>query len=221
MFDNPKHVFWQAFLAAVIILSFGIWMGFLLENYKTSQAGIAFSKSEVDMLDIRLQNEIYKEHEINCDIAVDENIAFANRIYEEAKILDRQKEASKLTDDIIYQHKKYDILRAIFWLNSIYIKEKCDSSYHNIVYFYKYKDLDLNKKAEQGVVSDLLTDLKEKYGNEIMLIPLAANNNITSVNLMMNYYNITYLPTVLIDEKIKIEGLETFEQLEQALTSSK
>lgn len=221
MFDNPRHVFWQAFLAAVIILGFGVWMGFLLENYRTSQASIAFSKSDVDMLDIKLQSEIYKNNVIDCEVAEEENIEFGDRIYEEAKTLDRQKQANKLTEDIIYQHKKYDILRAIFWLNSMHIKEKCNSSYHDVVYFYQFRNPDLDKKAEQGVVSDLLKDLKEKYGNAIMLLPLAADNNITSIKLLINYYNVTYLPTVLIDEKIKIEGLETFEQLEQAVNSSK
>ena len=33
----------------------------------------------------------------------------------------------------------------------------------------------------------------------------------------MSYYNVTFLPTVLIDEKVKIEGLTTFEKLEEAV----
>ena len=220
MFDNPRHVFWQAFIAAIAIFGFGIWMGFLLENYKTSQIEMAFSKSEIDMLDIRLQSEIYKNHEINCDIAARENIDFGNRIYEEAKNLDRQEKAAKLTDNLIYQHKKYDILRTIFWLNSIYIKDKCNSSYHNVVYLYQYNNPGLDKKAEQGVISDILMRIREKYGNEIMLIPIAADNNITSIKLLADYYNITYLPSVLIDEKIKVESMKTLEEMDKLLQSA-
>ncbi len=220
MLSDPKHVFWQAFVAAVIIFGFGIWLGFLLENYRISKAGILFARSEVDLLDIRLQSEIYKDHAIDCGTAVKENIAFGDRVYEEAKVLDRQKQANKLTEDIVYQHKKYDVLRMIFWLNSISIKERCNSSYHNVVYLYQYTSPSLDKKAEQGVISDVLRDLKEKYGSDIMLIPLAADNNITSVKLLMSYYNISSLPTILIDEKIKFEGLPTLDELEKVIAGS-
>jgi hypothetical protein len=219
MFNNPKHVFWQAFLAAAIIFAFGIWMGFLLENYRTSKAGIMFSKDEVDLMDVRLQSELYKNHdfEIDCASAVEENIKFGDRIYEEGLAFDKQKKANELTEDIIYQHKKLDLLRVTFWLNSMYIKNKCDPDYHNIVYFYQFRKPDMDKKAEQGVVSDVLNDLKEKYGPDVMLIPLAADNNITSISLLKEYYNITYLPTVLIDEKTKLEGLKSIDEVEAAL----
>lgn len=217
MFENPKHVFWQALVAALIVFAFGIWMGYLLENFRTGQAQILSGKSQIDLMDIKLQSDIYNNREIDCEVAVAENIAFGDRIFEESKILDRGKEANKLTEEIAYQHKAYDILRIMFWSNSIAIKERCKSNYRNVVYFYQYSSPDLDKKAEQGVVSDLLRDLKEKYGSEVMLIPIAADNNVTSARLMMSYYNVTYLPTVLIDEKIKIEGLTTFEKLEEAV----
>jgi len=222
MFNNPKHVFWQAFLAAAVIFAFGIWMGFLLENYRTSKAGIMFAKDEVDLMDVRLQSELYKNHdfEIDCASAVEENIKFGDRIYQEGLDFDKQKKANELTEDIIYQHKKLDLLRVTFWLNSMYIKNKCNSDYHNIVYFYQFRKPDMDKKAEQGVVSDVLNDLKEKYGPDVMLIPLAADNNITSISLLKDYYNITYLPTVLIDETIKLEGLKTIDEVEAALEKS-
>lgn len=221
MFENPRHVFWQALVAAVIVFGFGIWLGFLLENYRTSRAGIAFAKSEVDLIDVRVQSEIYKEREINCVTAVRENIAFGDRIYEEAKQLDRGKQANKLTEDIVYQHKKYDVLRAIFWINSMTIRERCNSSYHNVVYFYQYQNPDLEKKAQQGVFSDLLRELKERYGSEVMLIPLAGDNNITSIALLRDYYNISSLPTILVDEQVKIEKLGTLEELEEAVVSTR
>ena len=90
---------------------------------------------------------------------------------------------------------------------------------HNVVYFYQYNGPDLDKKAEQGVVSDVLMDLKEKYGSDILLIPLAADNNITSISLMMDIYNIDYLPTILIDEDERVEGLTSVDELEEVIES--
>ena len=67
------------------------------------------------------------------------------------------------------------------------------------------------------VFSNLLKDLKEKYGAEIMLIPIAGDNNLTSVDLMMNNYNVTVLPTILIDEEVKLVEITSFEELENAI----
>jgi len=219
MFDNPKHVFWQAFLAAAIVFSFGIWMGFLLENYRTGLADIANSKMDLDLMDVKLQSDLYKNYNmnINCNLAVEENILFADKIFEEGKTMERDTKANTFTEDIIYQHKKLDLLRVIFWINSINIKQKCNSSYHNVVYFYQFVKPNTNKGAEQNIVSNVLSDLKQKYGNEIMLIPIAADNNITSLKFLADYYNITYLPTTLIDEKAKFEGIVNLEELERSI----
>jgi len=53
----------------------------------------------------------------------------------------------------------------------------------------------------QNVISNLLFQLKQEKQDKIMLIPIAADNNLFAINLLIEEYNITELPTVLIDEK--------------------
>lgn len=64
-----------------------------------------------------------------------------------------------------------------------------------------------------------MSELKQNQGDKVMLIPMAGDNNLTSVSIMMNKYNITEseLPVILIDEKIKITELKTIEELEKNL----
>ena len=50
-----------------------------------------------------------------------------------------------------------------------------------------------------------------------MLIPIAADNDLPSVELLANRYGIKDLPVVLIDEKIKIEELTSVEDIEKYL----
>ncbi|MBI2449806.1 hypothetical protein HYV49_05940 [Candidatus Pacearchaeota archaeon] len=212
---SNKHVLWQALLGACIIFGMGIFLGFMLENYRTARIADLFAKSEIALLDARIQNQIYLTSGFDCDNAVEENIAFGDRVYEEAKILERGTRANKLGNSIIQEHKKYDLLRVLFWMNSINIRQNCNATYHTLVYFYDLIEPSLEKGSRQAVFSNLLGDLKNKYGGEIMLIPIAGDNELTSVSLIMDRYNISELPTILIDEKIKIEELETFEELEQ------
>jgi len=217
LFKSQKHVFWQALVLTLIVFNFGIFLGFMLENSRVGKVNELYAESELSLLDVKIQSEIYSFVNINCDDAVKENIDFANRIYEEAKILDRYETSSRLTEGIKLQHKKYDLLRTLLWLNSIKIKQKCNASYYNLVYFYQYNAPSIEQKAKQTVFSRLLGELKEKHGNNVLLIPIAADNNISSVNVLLKTYNITTLPSVLIDEKTTAEGFLSREDIEKHL----
>ena len=215
MFYSQKHVFWQALLITILIFSLGLIAGFVLENWRTGKIDFFFKKSEVDLLDARIQNEIYSQGKFDCDKAIEENIKFADRIYEEAKLLDRYETASELTNKIQLEHKKYDLLRALLFLNSIQIKEKCNATYYEVVYFYNFDEPDFNKKAKQNVFSAQLRELKELKGKDVLLIPIASNINASSIALLMDKYNLSQeeTPIILINRDIKIKEIQNLEDL--------
>jgi hypothetical protein len=212
MFSSQKHVFWQAFLITLLIFGIGVLLGVILENWRVSKVNEWYQKSEVSMIDIKLQSDIYSKGNFNCDFAARENIIFADRIFEEAKQLERYDTASRLTEDIKYQHQKYDLLRTMLFMNVVKIKEDCKLPYHDVIYFYAGGDYrpDMDTAARQGAFSKKLTDVKEEKGNSLLLIPIAVNRNLTSINIVLDNYNISkeHLPVVLIDEKIKIDSVE-------------
>lgn len=219
VFNSQKNVFWQAFILAAFVFAAGILLGFILENWRSGRIESLYFQSELDLLDIRIQNDIYSLSKIDCAMAAQENINFANKIYDEANILQRYEDASKITEGMVLQHKKYDLLRTLFWINAIKIKSRCNASYHNVVYLYKYNSPTLETKAKQAVFSRILSELKEVRGDEIMLIPIAGDNNLVSVDLLMGLYNInnTELPVILIDEKTKINEVEKKEDINKLI----
>jgi len=154
---------------------------------------------------------------IGCGgIILKENSVFADKIFEEAKILNRYEKANRLTtQSLAIQHKKYDLLRTMLLLNSIKIKENCLNSYYEVVYFYDFNDPGFEKKAKQDVFSKLLEQLKETKGEEILLIPIAGDNEITAVNILLEKYNIKQdeLPVILINREIKISEIQTIDEL--------
>jgi|SRR3989338_6322353 len=217
MFQSQKHVFWEALLITILIFGIGVFIGVVIENWRTGKINYFYQESEVKLLDIRTQNEIYALGEFECKTAVEENSVFAGRIYEEAKTLERYETAQRLTERLMLEHKKYDVLRALLWINSIKIKKQCNASYYNVVYLYEYVEPSVDTKSKQAVFSRVLSELKQKKGGKIILIPLAGDNNLSSVSLLMNRYNVTEqeLPVVLIDEKIKIAELQKVEEIEK------
>ncbi len=210
---SQKSAFWQAFVVTVIIFGIGVFFGLVLENWRTSQIADLYQQSELELLDIKLQSEIYTLGEFDCQEAVSENIKFADKIFEEAKILDKYESASRLTNALRIQHKRYDLLRTNLLLNSIKIKEKCANGYYEVAYFYQYNEPSFEIKAKQDTFSKLLTQMKEEKGYEILLIPIAGDNEISAVNLLLDEYNIEKLPTIMINREHKITEIQTADEL--------
>ncbi|MFC1682068.1 hypothetical protein ACFL0X_00440 [Nanoarchaeota archaeon] len=215
MVKNQKWTFLYALIITILVFNFGIFMGYMLESNRIDEIKDWSFEAEMQILDQRIQRDAFDVVGLDCEIMIQENINFADRIFEEAQKISRYEDANRIGSEIRSQHKKYDLLRTLFWVNSIRIKQQCNSDYHNLVYFYKYNDPDLSQKAEQRFFSKLLGDVKERYGSNVMLIPIAGDNDLLSIELLMNKYNIDELPTILIDEDIKLTEVESFEDIEK------
>jgi len=208
METKNKNIFWEALVLSIFIFGVGIFLGYLLEMNRTSQIISAYQQSELDLLDAKIQNDIFSLKNISCSHAINESIGFADRIYYDAKLLEKYESASQIGKEIIQQHKKYDLLRLMLWSNVIKIKEKCNTKLNIVVYFYEYQTEELGKKSMQAAFSKKLSQLKEEYSDKIILIPIAGNIEANSMNYLRGFYDIEVLPTILINEKIKISDVE-------------
>lgn len=217
MIQNQKIVFLYALIGSIIVFNVGIFMGYMLESSRIEEINQMYAETEMKILDQITQINSMSVLEFNCESLIKENINFADKIFEDAQKITKYEKANILNNEIISQHKRFDLLRSLFWVNSIKIKQKCNSDYHNVVYFYQYNEPTIEQKSRQNVISNLLTELKEKYGNNVMLIPIAGDNDIPSVNLLLEKYNITELPVILIDEKIQITDAENLGDVEKYL----
>jgi len=214
---GQKRIFWEAFVLALFVFGIGVALGFFIEGWRGGEIDMMYLNSEVELLDLKLQGQILDLNLVDCDKAIAENIRFADRVYEEAKTLKSYEDAQRLSESLILQHKKYDLLRALVWMNSIKIKEKCNANYHNIVYIYQYDNPGIEKRSEQSIFSKLLEELKNRQGDKALLLPIAGDLSSISIDTLRYKYNITELPTILIDEKIKITELNNVEEIEKLL----
>ncbi|MCK4647550.1 hypothetical protein KAT24_01305 [Candidatus Pacearchaeota archaeon] len=217
MIKKQKKIFLYAFLLTFVVFNFGIFMGYMLETSRVSEINILYLEAEMELLDQRIQKDALDLIELDCELLVQENIDFADRIFQEALLIQKYEDANRMNENIIFQHKRYDLLRTLFWINSIRIKQKCGSDYHNLVYFYQFNDPSIKQDSKQRFFSNLLIEIKEEYGNKVMLIPISGDNDLPSISLLLNKYEIIEFPTILIDENIKITDLETKEDITKYL----
>ena len=68
---------------------------------------------------------------------------------------------------------------------------------------------------KQLFFSRLLEDLKNKHSEEVLLIPIAVNLELDSVELAISKYQINNLPAVIIDEEKVVDEVISFEDFEK------
>ena len=212
MLHNKKRVFWEALLLTLIIFILGILIGASFERGKLDEIEQYYTKSEILFMELFALNERIDSEE-TCEVLIRSNIQLADNIYEEAFILEKYEDAGKITDGLKLAHKKYDMLRTYLWMNTMDISEKCKGEFNTVVYLYEYDSKDLTIKATQNVWSRVLFDLKQEKGNEIVLIPIAVNNNLVSLDALLKGFEISKYPVVIINEKHVVEEVSSVEDL--------
>jgi len=209
---NQKHVFWEALILAAFIFASGILVGYFIELNRTSQIITSYQQAEINLLDVQIQQEIFSLGEFNCKTAIEETIDFADHIYREAQLLEKYEESSRLSDGILYQHQKYALLRTVLFTNVLKLNEKCSNVPDSVIYFYEFNSKEVNIESKQEAFSRYLIELKQEYGNEVILIPIAGSLDVNSIELLKSNYNIEELPSILVNEGnliTEIEDLET------------
>lgn len=194
-------VFLQALLVTIVVFVIGFYIGMSVEAGRTVEINDYYTQSEVSLIDILAINNLINSGVSSCDKLKNSNKELLDRVYSEALILTEYEESDKLTEGIKNLHKKYDVLRTYLWINSIQIKEKCSGEFSTVVYLYNHNENDLSEKAIQNVWSKLLFEIKEER-EDVLLIPIAVDSNLESLDLLLENYNITKFPSVIVNEKI-------------------
>ena len=215
MLKSKKHVFWEAFIITIVIFLAGIFLGMLVETNNSNKISNLYLQSEISFADTVASSGLIENSDFDCNIIKQNNIDFANRIYAEAKLLEEYEASGKLTEGMKLLHKKYDLLRTLVWTSNQKSLERCNN-YNLIVYLYEYESEDIAKKATQNVWSKIILDVKTQNGN-ILLLPIAADQNLISLDLLIGRHNITHFPALIINNNKVLYDIENTATIEDLL----
>lgn len=215
-----KDIFWKAAILTATVFLLGLFLGYQLDSMRAEDIQSFYKEIETGWRDIQLQSLYYQINppsEGFCKVAIEQNLDFDYRTYMTGLEIEKYEQANKLTPTLILEKKNYALLKLQFWFNNLNLKEACDASFINLVYFYSQYPEDMDIEAQQTVLSRLLTELKTTHGDTLMVIPLPIDLDISTIDLIKEQYNITKAPTVLIDETVMLEGVITKEDIEKYL----
>lgn len=215
MLRSKKRVFLQALLLTILVFLIGVLIGILFEERRVDVVQEYYTESEINMLDIYALNNLISLEVSDCDSLWNASRNFADKIYEEARLLEMYEDRDKISDDMKVLHWKYDILRTLLWQNVIETKRICGEKVSSVIYLYNYDPHDLTEKAKQNVWAKILIDLKYEKGEEVILIPIAVNSNLISLNSLIDSYNIDSYPVLIINEKYLVTEISSVEDLEE------
>ncbi|MBN2250450.1 MAG: hypothetical protein JW724_00055 [Candidatus Altiarchaeota archaeon] len=210
--------FWKAFAITAVIFVVGVLVGVWLDSSRVEAVREEYVNMEIRSSDARMQSLYYRTQTLSnlsdfCGPAIEENLAFADKVYADGLRLEQYEKVNKLAPSLIKDKTRYTLLKLQFWLNCIELRKTCNASYTNLVYFYSH----YNTTTQEQVQGAVLMDLKSECGPDLMLIPLPTDLNITTIEIIKKQYDITTTPALLIDERIKLEGLQSREALSQTI----
>ena len=214
MLKSKKNVFWEALVLTVVVFFLGLFLGVAIENLRVEKVEEYYAQSEIASLDLFVLNNLVDLDDQSCGDLVKANFDFADRIYFEARLLEKYEDSGRITDKIKLAHQKYDLLRTFLWINADKTLRKCEEDFNIVVYLYEYDPVDLTQKAEQKVWSRVLGDLKERRGEDVLLIPIAVNNDLVSLDAKLSGLGISKFPVVVINGGKLITQISSVEVLE-------
>ncbi len=215
MVKNKKRVFLEALLLTLLVFLIGILVGILFEEKRVDVVQEYYAETEIDMLDIYALSNLVETGNVGCDALWEANRQLADKIYEEAKLLEKYEDAGRISDDMRILHRKYDVLRTLLWENVIETKKVCPGEVSSVVYLYNYNPEDLTENAKQNVWAKILMELKQEKGNEIILIPIAVNSDLISLESLIESYEIEEYPVLIINEETVVNEMTSLEDLKQ------
>ena len=217
MLKSRKHVFWEALFVTLVIFVLGLLIGVSYEKNQLDTIEDYYSQSEVSLLDLIALQDFLDVENISCQSLISENIVFADKIYEEAKLLENYESANQLTESLKISHKKYDLLRTFVWLNLIKLEEKCPNDVNTIIYLYEYDTEDLEQKAKQTVWSNVLYDLKLERADNVILLPIAVDMNLSSVDILLSEFELSAFPVIIINNEKILSEVSSVEEIDKYL----
>jgi len=211
-----RKVNWRIYITAafitLVVFSLGVGLGFYISNEKYDIIRYDLENLQLKQKDIELELLLISSiGEQSCDTLkyeIEKTASLSSELGEKVSYYDKE----MIKNPEFYILKKQYIMTLIeFWNYWELFKKNCNSSVNTVLYFYAINNC--NDCQAQGFV---LSFLKDEYPEKIMIFALDKDEDLYSLNLVKNVYNVTKVPTLIINNE-KHEGLKDINVLKELL----
>ncbi len=204
MVSYKKHVFMSAFIITVVIFTFGILISYALDFARIDEILSVIAEHELDTESYFLEKELVDTFGGNkCEIMYQRITELKEEIKEVGGDLSSYGQKSFFKKkDYDYLKRKYFILQIKFYQLLEQVNKDCDNNYIPILFFYEIDD---DRSERQGYI---LNEISETYPRKVLVFTIDKDyEDEPLVGVLVKKFNITKAPTLIINNKIKKEGL--------------
>ncbi len=202
-----KKVMAVAALAITLFIFVTILLvGNILDNKRVDHIDAEFANIQSEFRNMEtlfLMSEFYDD-KMAC-LAFEEKIKdLDSTLWKLGERLDKYREAT----EEFYKSEYYKRQKQIFNENQVFyyllmkkMIEQCEIDKSTILFFYADSTICRQCDDQSFILSDINQIDYEKGKQDIAIFPLDTDLNITTINLLYQYYNVTELPCIIIDEE--------------------
>src|SRR3989344_2588467 len=211
-----KDMFVSALIIVIAIFLIGFYYGDRLDDFRVDDATKILNRAELDSESFQVQEDFYNSF-LKDMCSIDRSMAskLGKQLYDIGKTLDSY-EVKKLT------HKEsYDLLKRKYFINELMfynlknrLNNNCNFNDSIILFFYDIEDPELSLR--QGYILDILG----RRDNNLTVISFDKDFDEESVRTLVNYYNIKFAPTLIVNYNHKFEGFTSESEIRKALEST-
>lgn len=194
-------IYIKAFIISLAIFSLGILAGLSIERFRVSDFITKMSSMENYMQEIELEMLYFQEKNENhtCDFLNEIIRTTNNNLDLLAAELTKHSEKETIfsKSEIESLKKKYTFFLLKGWLLQERVKKDCGTKVVTVLYFYDREECD-----DCLIQGEILSVLKYSFKEKLMVYPLDAKVDTAMIRILINKYNITSFPSLVISEKV-------------------
>ena len=209
--EHYKSLFISTVILTTAVFVIGILVGYWIDRLRTGDVVDTFRINELDAQSYQIEQEFFGLFgEYSCELA-------SRRLSEMARDLGEigyylvgyEKNSLFQQGDYDYLLRKYFLMEVRTYTLFMNMKKSCKSEDAVILYFFNPED---QLSVRQGNVLDVL--VKERDALSVFSLNTEYEGDLL-VNSVKLHYNVTQSPTLIINDKQRIEGFATKDELEE------
>ena len=204
--DKKGRTHLKLFTLALILSIFIFLFGVLLGNYIATQQLNIFKQTEekflVYLTALEMRDSILAEEDL-CLTNI--NDLFEEKVKLGQMLTELERRLGKEDKQVMDKKEIYELLEIKTLQNLENIKQKCDKNFDIILFFYTNKKEDPKGSIyggdDQGKILDqIVYDTRDSNGKEtVFVLVFDANSNNLATKALMQKYNITAVPSLVIN----------------------
>ncbi len=200
-----RYYFLEALFITLLIFFIGFIIGYTLENNRNLILKEYYSETEDSINSLFEEIDKFNLNSSECETLIEKGLELGDRIYRQALIFEKYETSAILTTNhLIEEHKKFDLLRTLYWANLIDLKKYCNGGSNTLVYLYDYRPKKIKDIAKQKTSSTIASEIKVIFEDDLILIPIAKNLNISYLDKLIEMYEIPQDTVFFIANEEKI-----------------